>query len=276
MNEQEEFAQLLDDSFKTLNIGDIVTGTVRSVGTTEITVDLPAKVTGIIPFDEASDNQGTKLCDLYKPGEKSSRSGCKSQRCWRNRNPFFQEIKREANWTAIKAGLETGEVFTGTVTEVTPSGVIVTSNFVKIFVPGSKTGVRRDESLEKLQGQTVRFRIIDINEERNRAVGSIWDVERDERREERRAKLDKFWSEIEVGKKYHGVVKSFTDFGAFVDLGGIDGMVHATELSWNHIAHPSDVVAIGDVITVYVKAFDQSISLGYRTEQQIPECIYDT
>ncbi len=273
MNENENFAQMLEESFKTLNTGDVVTGTIRSIGTTEITVDLPAKVTGIIPFDEVTDDSSVKLCELYNEGDEISAQAIRVSDVDGIATLSVKKIRRADNWIKIKNGLGTKEVFTGKVTEVVKGGVIVSSNFIKVFVPGGKTGVSRDVSLDTLMGQTVRFRIIDINEERNRAVGSIRDVERDERREERRALVEEFWNNIEVGKVYNGTVKSIVDFGAFIDLGGVDGLVHITELSWLHIKHPSEVVAVGDKIEVFVKSFDKAkkrISLGHKTEETYP------
>jgi len=115
--------------------------------------------------------------------------------------------------------------------------------------------------------------LIDINEERSRATGSILAVER----EERRAKIEEFWNTLEEGQKFTGKVKSLTKFGAFIDLGGIDGMVHVTELSWNHIKQPSDVVSVGETLEVFVKSFDREkkkISLGHKTEDTNPWNIF--
>ena len=277
MNENENFAQMLEESFKTINTGDVVTGTIRSVGTTEITVDLPAKVTGIIPFDEVTDDSSVKLSDLYKEGEEISAQAVRVSDVDGIATLSVKKIRRADNWNKIKEGLETKEIFTGKVTKVVKGGVIVSSNFTRVFIPAGKTGVSKETSLETLMGQNVRFRVIDVNDEKNRAVGSISDVEREERREERRAKLEEFWNNIEEGKTYTGTVKSIVDFGAFVDLGGVDGMVHITELSWSHIKHPSEVVSVGDTIEVFVKSFDRAkkrISLGHKTEQTNPWNIF--
>ena len=131
----------------------------------------------------------------------------------------------------------------------------------------------RDGDLTALVGTTQRVKIIDLNEQRRRAVASIREVNR----EERKAKEAEFWTTIEKGKHYEGVVKSFMPYGAFVDLGGVDGMVHCSELSWKRVRHPSDVVSLGQTIDVYVKDFDPEthrISLGYKTEENNPWNIF--
>ena len=135
--------------------------------------------------------------------------------------------------------------------------------------PASQTTVAKDGDLSTLVGSVQKFKIIDIKEDRRRAVGSIRVVAR----EERKALLENFWANIEVGKHYTGKVKSLTSYGAFVDLGGVDGMVHSSELSWLRISSPKDVVSIGDTLEVFVKEFDQEknrISLGYKTEATNP------
>ena len=272
-NNSENFALLLEETFKTLNTGDIVTGVVRSVGVTEIQVDLPAKVTGIIPFAEVTDDSSVKLCDLYKAGDEITAQAVRVSDVDGIATLSLKKIQKIDNWNKIKAGLESGENFTGKVVEIVKGGVIVSCNFVKVFVPASQTGVPKSENLDVLQGKIVTFKVIDINEERNRATGSILAVER----EERRAKVEEFWATLEEGQKFTGKVKSLTKFGAFIDLGGIDGMVHVTELSWNHIKQPSEVISVGDTLEVFVKSFDREkkkISLGYKTEATNPWNIF--
>ena len=157
----------------------------------------------------------------------------------------------------------------GKITEAVKSGLLISLNGVKVFIPASQSGVPKNGDLSTLIGTEQRVKIIDLNEQRRRAVASIRAVVR----EEQKAKEAEFWANIEEGKKYEGVVKSITSYGAFVDLGGVDGMVHSTELSWKRIKHPSEVVNIGDTISVYVKNFDpetKRISLGYKTEETNP------
>ena len=142
-----------------------------------------------------------------------------------------------------------------------------------MFIPASQTGVPKDGDMSTMLRKTVKMRITEVNRSRHRVVGSIRAVAS----EERRAATERIWSEIEVGKKYHGVVKSLTSYGAFVDIGGVDGMVHVSELSWSRIKNPAEVVKVGDEIDVFVIALDpekKKISLGYKTPEMNPWNIF--
>ncbi len=143
------------------------------------------------------------------------------------------------------------------------------TNGVRVFIPASQATASRGEPLEDLLKKEVNFRIIEVNRGRRRAVGSIRSVLRDERK----ALAEKFWETAEEGKEYTGTVKSLTSYGAFVDLGGIDGMIHISELSWKRIKHPSEVVNVGDTVKVYIKSLDREkgkISLGYKRDEDNP------
>ena len=167
------------------------------------------------------------------------------------------------SWNDVEAAAEDGTVLEGVVTEENKGGVVVNVKGVRVFVPASQTDLPRDAELSQLLKKTVRLKITEVNKARKRVVGSIRRVAQAERRE----RTEAIWNEIEVGKKYHGVVKSLTSYGAFVDIGGIDGMVHVSELSWGRIHQPSEVVSVGDEIDVYVINFDREkrkISLGYK------------
>lgn len=172
-------------------------------------------------------------------------------------------------WETVIAAEENEAVLKGVVTEVIKGGVIAVTNGVRIFIPASQATASRGDSLEDLLKKEVFFRIIEVNRSRRRAVGSIRSVLKDARKIE----ADKFWETVEEGKEYTGVVKSLTAYGAFVDLGGIDGMIHISELSWGRIKHPSEVVTVGDTVKVYIKSFDQEkgkISLGYKRVEDNP------
>ena len=169
----------------------------------------------------------------------------------------------------IAKAKEEGTVLEGVVTNVVKGGVIVLSNGVRVFIPASQATMRRDEKLEELLKKTVKFKVIEVNEQRGKAVGSIKAV----LTAEKDAARAKFWENVQVGDVFKGEVKSLTSYGAFVDLGGIDGMVHISELSWNRIKHPSEVVSVGDVLEVYVKDLDKEagrISLGYKKDEDNP------
>ena len=271
--EGENFAQLLEDSFKTLNTGDIVTGVITSVAPNELKVDLSAKVTGIVPFDEVAEDSSTDLTAIYKVGDTIEAKAIRVSDVDGVATLSVKQVARITNFKKIAAAAETGEILEGKVTDVVKGGVVVTCMFTRVFIPAGQSGVARDGDMNELRGKTVRFKIIDVNNERNRAVGSIRVVER----EARKAQLEEFWNTIEEGKQYTGTVKSLTSYGAFVDLGGIDGMVHASELSWTHIKNPAEVVSVGETLTVFVKSFDREkkrISLGYKTEETNPWTIF--
>ena len=173
------------------------------------------------------------------------------------------------NWAAIEEAQESGEIVEGKVTEDNKGGIVVSVKGIRVFVPASQSGLPKDAAMSELVGQTVRLKITEVNRGRKRVVGSIRAVAQKERRE----RAEKIWSEIEVGKQYHGTVKSLTSYGAFVDLGGIDGMVHISELSWSRIKNPAEVVSVGDTLDVYVISFDpekHKISLGVKDRSMNP------
>ncbi len=264
---KENFEELLNSSFKTLNTGDIVTGTVTAVTDAELQLDIGAPVTGIIKAEQITDDPSVKLTELYKKGDQiEARVGRVSD------IEGIAELSKKAvdsakNWQKIVDAAETGEALCGKVVDVVKGGLNVLVGANKVFVPASHSGVPKDGDLTVLKGTEVKIKIIEIKN--NRAIGSIRAV----LREERRAQEEAFWSSIEEGKVYTGVVKSMTAYGAFVDLGGVDGMVHKTELSWRPIKSPADVVSVGQEITVFVKSFDaekKRISLGYKTDDTNP------
>ena len=264
---KENFEELLNSSFKTLNTGEIVTGTVTAVTDAELQLDIGAPVTGIIRADQITDDPSVKLTELYKKGDQVE------GRVFRVSDiEGIAELSKKAvdsakNWQKIVDAAETGDVLEGKVVDVVKGGVNVLVGANKVFVPASHTGVPKDGDLAVLKGTETKIKIIEIKG--NRAIGSIRAVLRDERR----ARETAFWETIEEGKVYTGVVKSMTSYGAFVDLGGVDGMVHKTELSWRPIASPAAVVSVGDEITVFVKSFDaekKRISLGYKTDDTNP------
>lgn len=269
MSEHENFAQLLEESFKTLNTGDTVRGIVTSVTNTEVHVDIGSKVTGILTLDNVTDDPQAKLEDLFKVGDEVEAVAVRVSDLDGIATLSKKKIDAHNNWAKVLAAKENDEVLEGKITEAVKGGVIAYALSQKIFIPASQTTVPKDGDLQSIVGTKQKFKIIDIKEDRKRAVGSIRVVAR----EERKALLEKFWAEIEVGKHYTGTVKSLTSYGAFVDLGGVDGMVHSSELSWLRISSPKDVVSIGDTLEVFVKDFDREknrISLGYKTEDTNP------
>ena len=269
---KENFAELLDATeIKTLNTGDTVVGTVTSVTDAELYLDLGAQVTGLVKAEQITDDTSAKLTEMYKIGDKIEAFVIRVSDIEGFAELSKKRVDSDKNWQTIVAACENGEILTGKVVEIVRGGISVLVNANRVFVPASQTGVPKDESLEVLKGQDVSLKVIEVKGKK--AIGSIKIVAR----EERKAREAAFWAEIEEGKVYTGTVKSLTAYGAFVDLGGVDGMVHKTELSWKPIATPASVVSVGDELTVFVKSFDaekKKISLGYKTEDTNPWFIF--
>ena len=256
------FDEMLEDSLKTIYNGDKVTGLVVAITGTEISVDLGTKYSGFIPTSEFTDD-GIKVEDAVKVGDTIEAVVVRVNDVEGTAMLSKKRLDAAKMWTDIEDAVESGSVLEGVVTEENKGGVVVNVKGVRVFVPASQTDLPREAELSQLLKKTVRLKITEVNKARKRVVGSIRRVAQAERRE----RIENIWNEIEVGKKYHGVVKSLTSYGAFVDIGGIDGMVHVSELSWGRIHQPSEVVSVGDEIDVYVINFDKEkrkISLGYK------------
>ena len=266
---EENFKELLEESLKTYNTDGRVKGVVVEVTPTEARVDVGRKQTGIVPLAELTTDPSAKVEDIVKVGDVIDLKIMKTNDQEGTILLSKRIIDSQKGWDEIVKAQEDKTVVTGTVTEVVKGGIIAVANGVKVFIPKSLATAKRDADLEELLKQEVSFQIIETTPQRRRAVGSVRAV----LNEERKKKADEFWASAEVGKVYQGVVKSLTSYGAFVDIGGIDGMVHISELSWNRIKHPSEVVNVGDEIEVYIKALDQEkgkISLGYKKAEDNP------
>ena len=266
---EENFKELLEESLKTYNTDGRVKGIVVGITPTEVRVDVGRKQTGIVPLSELSSDPNAKTEDLVIIGDELHLKIMKTNDQEGTILLSKRIIDSQRGWDEIVKACEEKTVVTGIVTEVVKGGVVAVSNGVKVFIPQSLTGLKKGADISVLLKQEVSFYVIETTYQRRRAVGSIRAVER----EESKKKAEAFWADAEVGKKYTGTVKSLTSYGAFVDIGGIDGMVHISELSWNRIKHPSEVVNVGDTIEVYIKALDQEknkISLGYKKAEDNP------
>ena len=266
---EESFAELLEQSIKTLNTGDKVTGIVTGIGTTEVQIDLGTKHAGYIPYDEVSADPTVKPEDILKVGDEievfvvrvnDQEGTCQLSKKKLDGMKIWDDM---ATWCEEKATVE------GVITEENKGGLVANIKGIRVFIPASQSGVAKGGDMAGQVGKTVQLKITEVNRARRRVIGSIRAVSS----ESRKAAQEKIWNEIEVGAKYHGTVKSLTSYGAFVDIGGVDGMVHVSELSWNRIKTPADVVSVGDEIDVYVISFDpvkHKISLGYKTSEMNP------
>ncbi|MBP3478942.1 MAG: bifunctional 4-hydroxy-3-methylbut-2-enyl diphosphate reductase/30S ribosomal protein S1 [Oscillospiraceae bacterium] len=267
--QEETFEALLEQSIKTLNTGDKVIGTVTGIGNTEVQVDLGTKHAGYIPYDEVSADPSVKPEDILHVGDEIEVFVVRVN----DQEGTVQLSKKKLDgmkvWDDMAAWVEDKTTVEGVITEENKGGLVATVKGIRVFIPASQSGVAKGGDMAGQVGKTVKLKVTEVNRARRRVIGSIRAVAS----EERKANQEKIWAEIEEGKKYHGTVKSLTSYGAFVDIGGVDGMVHVSELSWNRIKTPAEVVSVGDEIDVYVISFDpekHKISLGYKTAEMNP------
>ena len=266
---EESFEALLEQSIKTLNKGDKVTGVVTAIGSTEVQIDLGTKHAGYIPYDEVSADPAVKPEDILSVGDEIEVFVVRVNDAEGTVQLSKKKLDGLKIWDDIEAACENKTVVEGNITEENKGGLVASVNGIRVFIPASQSGVAKGGDLSAMVGQTVKMKITEVNRARRRVVGSIRAVNA----EARKAAVEKIWSEIEVGKKYLGTVKSLTSYGAFVDIGGVDGMVHVSELSWRRIKNPAEVVKVGDEIEVFVISFDpekRKISLGYKTAEMNP------
>ncbi len=265
----DNFAEMLEESLKSLNTDEKVHGVVVGVTPTEVLVDVGRKQSGFVPLSELTTKPGVKPEDIVKVGDEMDLLIMRTNDQEGTIMLSKRRLDAAKGWEEVAAAEESGEVLTGTVVEIVKGGVIAVTKGVRVFIPASQATASRNDPLDDLLKKEVKFRIIEVNRGRRRAVGSIRSVLRDEQKK----LAEKFWETAEEGKEYDGVVKSLTSYGAFVDLGGIDGMIHISELSWTRIKHPSEVVKVGDKVHVYIKGLDREkgkISLGYKRPEDNP------
>lgn len=267
--DEMSFSEALEASLQSMNTDQKVKGTVVGMSPSEIQVDIGRKHAGYIPLDEFSADPTVNPLEVVKVGDVLDLIIMKTNDAEGTvmlSKKRFDAIKA---WDDVVKASEDESVLEGVVTDVIKGGVLASTNGVRVFIPASLATASRGEPLEGLLHQHVKFRIIEVNKSRRRAVGSIRAV----LKEERKAAEDAFWAQAEVGQVYTGTVRTIVSYGAFVDIGGVDGMVHISELSWNRIKNPSEVVSVGDQIEVYIKALDpekRKISLGYKKVEDNP------
>lgn len=271
LQNEETFAELFEQyASKTLNNGDIVDGTVVEVRNNEVIVDLGGfKYNGQLAADQLTDDPSLKPSDVVKEGD-TIRVYVVGVNDGEGKVVLSRKkLVAMESWNKIKAAYESEEVLEGKIIKAVKGGVIALADGSQVFIPARQASERFVQDLQSLVGETVKFKIIELDERRKRVIGSVRVLLEAARKE----KEEKFWAEAEVGKKYQGTVKSLTSFGAFVDIGGVDGLVHISELSWNKIKHPSEIVNVGDVLEVYIKDMNketQKISLGYKKTEDDP------
>jgi small subunit ribosomal protein S1 len=248
--------------------GDVVKGHVVRIDKDEVLVDIGYKSEGVIPSHELSIRKSVNPADEVELGEEVDALVLTKED---NEGRLVLSKKRarfEKAWRRIEAAAESGEPVEGNVIEVVKGGLILDLG-VRGFLPASLVDIRRVHNLEEFTGQTLECKVIELNRSRNNVVLSRRAVLEEERKEVREQILGR----LEAGQVVDGKISNIVDFGAFVDLDGIDGLIHISELSWSHVNHPSEVVAIGDTVRIKVLDIDrdrQRISLGLKQTQEDP------
>lgn len=263
------FEEMLNQSFKTIDNKEKVTATVIGIKPTEIEVDIGTKHACYVKLEELTDDPMARTEDLVKIGDELELVVVRVNDVEGTVMLSKKRLDAIAGFEKVMSAAETEEILEGVVVEIIKGGILVLSNGVRVFIPASQATLSRSDNLEDLKGKKVQFKILEVNRQRKRAVGSIRAV----LREQKKVLEEKFWEDVEVGKQYSGVVKSLTSYGAFVNLGGVDGMIHISELSWSRIKHPSEVVKVGDTVDVYIRDVDlehKKISLGYKKNEDNP------
>lgn len=269
ISNEMSFAEMLEQSFKSTYNGEKVTGVVTGVKPNEISVDIGTKHAGYVPLHELTEDPNAKAEDLIKIGDELELLVVRVNDVEGTTMLSKRRLDAAAGFEKVMDAGETGEILTGIVTEVIKGGILVLSSGVKVFVPASQSSVPRDGDLATMLRREVSFKILETNRQRRRALGSISAVIR----EQRKGLADKFWEDVTVGKQYTGLVKSITNFGVFVDLGGVDGRIGLSDLTWLRVKHPSEIVSAGESVTVTVKDIDteeKKISLIYKKSEDNP------
>ncbi len=267
-NEEQNFAELYENSLKSLEEGTQVTGTVVDIVNDEIFVDLGYKADGIVPKDEFSYDESEKPASKYKAGDKIDVFILKMNDGKGNVLLSTKKLQTKRLREEFEARVKLGEPITAKVTNVVNGGVTAESNGIRIFIPASQLG-KKVENLDEYRGKTLQVKIIEFDQEKRKIIGS----ERVLVKEAREKAEKEVWSKATVGAELEGTVRELKDYGAFVDLGGLDGLLHISEISWKQIKHPSEVLKVGDKIKVKVLSIDENtkkISLGYRKAEDNP------
>lgn len=264
--ETKDFGTMLEESLTTLHTGETVTGTVYAVTPAEIQLDLGTKVTGVIPKEQITDDNSVNLSDMFKVGDEVTAFVIRVEDGKGVATLSKKRVDADRSWTVLKDAYDNGTIIEGNVTAAVKGGVTMSVNGNRVFIPASQTGIAKDGDLSVLVGTKQKIKVIEFDESKRRAIGSIKVV----LNEEKKAKEEAVWATLEVGQHFRGVVKNLTPYGAFVDIGGVDGMIHNSELSWKRIKHPSQVVSVGQKVEVFIKELDpekKRISLGYKTQE---------
>src|SRR5512132_3152432 len=257
-----------DSTFPIINEGEVVRGKVVRVDKDEVLIDIGYKSEGVIPVSELSIRRSVNPADEVELGDQVDALVLTKEDAEGRLILSKKRARFEKAWRKIEGAAESGEPVDGTVIEVVKGGLILDLG-VRGFLPASLVDIRRVHNLDEFTGQTLECKVIELNRSRNNVVLSRRAVLEEERKEVREQILGR----LQPGQVVEGKISNIVDFGAFVDLEGIDGLIHISELSWSHVNHPSEVVSIGDTVRVKVLDIDkdrQRISLGLKQTQEDP------
>lgn len=249
------FEDIINQTFKEIKQRTTVTGTIIEINSQgEIFVDIGYKADGIIPRNEYFSEKGLEPLQEFKIGDKIKADILKLNDGQGNvlmscKHAKIREIRKE-----FKEKVDIKTIFEETVKQVNKNGLVVLyKNLIRIFIPISLSNISREEDISEYKEKQIRFRVIENDERAKRIIGSVKDVVE----EEKRAKLEEFWNNIEINKKYKGIVTSISDYGAFVDIGGVQGLLHISEMTWGRNQNPRDILQVGQEIEVKVKELDK-------------------
>src|SRR5881409_427056 len=257
-----------DATFREIEEGEVVTGHVVRIDNDEVLVDIGYKSEGVIPNNELSIRKTVKPSEEVELGEEVDALVLTKEDQEGRLILSKKRARFEKAWRRIEVAADSGEPVEGSVIEVVKGGLILDLG-VRGFLPASLVDIRRVHNLEEFTGQTLECKVIELNRSRNNVVLSRRAVLEEERKEVREQILGR----LEPGQVVEGKISNIVDFGAFVDLDGIDGLIHISELSWSHVNHPSEILNIGDTVQVKVLDIDrdrQRISLGLKQTQEDP------
>ena len=265
--EELSFEEMLEASLKPVFRGKKIKGVVTGFSPSEVTIDIGTKHTGFIPVAELSDDPSVKPEDILKKGDELDLVVIQVNDQEGTVMLSKKRFDAIAGFEEVQKAAEDGSVLEAYIQEEVKGGLVAMVKGIRVFIPASQSTLHRGDDYAHLVKTKVNIKILELNG--RRAIGSIRAV----LSEATNGLREKFWQEVEIGKKYQGTVKSLTSYGAFVDLGGVDGLVHISELAWNRIKHPSEVVKVGDSIEVYVKDINpetKKVSLGYKKAEDNP------
>lgn len=267
MENKEEnisFAELYNNSIKDVKLGKTVTGKIIEITSKgEIFVDLGYKADGIIPRNEYSFDENDNPKDAFKVGDTITADVLKQNDGLGNVLLSYKKAKIRDLRNEFETRVNNNEIFEKEISEVTDKGFIVNYEGMRVFIPISLSGLKREENIDTYKGKKVKFKIIEYNPKQRRIIGSVKLV----KDEEKEAINKLFWDNVEIGKEYEGKVTSISSYGAFVDIGGVQGLLHVSEMSWNKNANPNEILEVNQIIKVKIKDLDienKRIKLAYE------------